>query len=146
MAEKPATYDRRRPRDRTLRVGDEERDAVAELLREHHVAGRLQGEEFQDRLDRCISARTHADLDDLMADLPGAAGPARRERRPWTPWPLALVPLAVIAAIVLSGGRAAWLAVPLVLFFVVRPLVWRGVTGRRGFGGWGCGVGYRQAG
>jgi hypothetical protein len=132
MAEESTTYDRGRPRDRSLRVGDAERDAVADLLREHHVAGRLQGDEFQDRLDRCMSARTHVDLDELVADLPGPDGPAREARGRWMPWPLALVPLVAVAAIVSSGGRLAWLAVPLFILFVVRPLVWRGVGRGRG--------------
>lgn len=135
MPDNPTSYDRRRPRDRALRVGDAEREAVAGLLREHHVAGRLASDEFQDRLDLCMTAKTHADLDRLIDDLPAPAAVAREPRPRWRPWPLALVPL-VIVAIVVSGGRAAWLAVPLLLFFVVRPLVWR----RSGYaGGWWCG-------
>ena len=42
-------YDRRRgPRDRRLRVGDTEREAVAEILRQAHVAGRLDSTEFEE--------------------------------------------------------------------------------------------------
>ena len=147
MAENTNPYDLRRPRDRGLRVGDAERDAVAELLREHHVAGRLQGDEFQERLDRCMDAKTHADLDELVADLPGPAAQARdrRGRRPWRPWPLALVPLAFVAAVVVGGGHLVWLAVPLLLFFVVRPLVWRSFGRGPGLGAWGCGAGHRSA-
>jgi Domain of unknown function (DUF1707) len=134
MAEESTTYDGRRPRDRGLRVGDAERDAVAGQLRDHHVAGRLQADEFQDRLERCIRARTHADLDELVADLPGPVGPGREARGRWMPWPVALVPPAVVAAIVVSNGRLAWLAVPLVILFVVRPLVCRGVGRGRASG------------
>jgi hypothetical protein len=40
------------------------------LLREHHAAGRLTAEEFQDRMERAMDARTMGDLDELMDDLP----------------------------------------------------------------------------
>ena len=42
------------PRDRTLRAGDKERDAVSEILRQRHVEGRLDADEFHARLDRCL--------------------------------------------------------------------------------------------
>jgi len=123
-------YDPRRgPRDRSLRVGDGEREAVAEILRQQHAEGRLDSEEFQERIDRCLAAKTYADLDALVADLPGpesAQGPAGRRwngsRLPF------VVPAAVlVAAIALTGGHLFWLAVPFVFFFVVRPLLWRSV-------------------
>jgi Domain of unknown function (DUF1707) len=127
------------PRDRSFRVGDKERDAVSEILRRAHVEGRLDEDEFQSRLERCLTAKTYADLDGLIADFPrdGAdAGPAQRSRRPW-PVPFMFLPLAVIAAIAI-GGHAAWLAIPLIFFFVVRPLVWR-AWGGSARGPWACG-------
>ena len=120
-------YDRRRgPRDRRLRVGDGEREAVAEILRQANVDGRLDGDEFQERLERCLAARTYAELDELVADLPGEERERDRRGRArgWRPWPFPLLPLAVIAAIVLSHGHLVWLALPLFFLFVVRPLVW----------------------
>ena len=116
------------PRDRSLRVGDRERDAAGEILRQAHVEGRLDNDEFQTRLERSLTAKTYVDLDVLVADLPRepAAAPAGHDpgwRRPW-PVPFLLLPLAVIAAIAV-GAHAAWLAVPLVFYFVVRPLAWR---------------------
>lgn len=125
------------PRDRKLRVGDQERDAVAEILRREHVNGRLDVSEFQERLDRCLTAKTYADLDALVADLPGAEPPSSRRapaRRP-RPWPFALLPLVVILAIAASGGRVLWLAFPLLCFFVLRTFVWR--SWGRGYGGYG---------
>jgi Domain of unknown function (DUF1707) len=123
--------------DRGLRAGDRDRDAVGEILREHHVAGRLDAEEFQERLDRCYAAKTYTELDDLVADLP-RQDPTGRTRRAWS-WPaVALVPL-LIAAIALSHGHLLWLAIPL-FFFVGRPLLWRSAGGRRGWGVVGCAV------
>jgi hypothetical protein len=66
-------------------------------------------------------------------------------RPPWRRFPLALVPLAFVAAVVLSHGRLVWLAVPLIFFFVVRPLVWGGPGRRYAYGARGCGAGHRSA-
>jgi len=42
---------------------------VATLLREHHAAGRLTAEEFHERMDRALEARTLGELDELMDTL-----------------------------------------------------------------------------
>jgi hypothetical protein len=126
------------PRDRELRVGDSEREAVAGVLREQHLEGRLTSDEFQDRLDRCLAAKTFAELDALVEDFPTADEPGRNGRgRALRSWPFALVPLVVIA-IAASGGHLFWLAFPLIFFFVVRPLLWRS-RGFRGYSTWACG-------
>jgi hypothetical protein len=136
-------YDRREgPRDRSLRVGDKERDGVSEILRQRHLEGRLEVGEFHDRLDRCLTAKTYAELDELIADFPGEEAPSSRGGEPSRRrgWPLLfpILPLALIAGIAL-GGHVAWLAIPLVFFFVVRPLVWRAGGGWGGRGPWACG-------
>ena len=51
------------------RVGDAEREAVAEQLREHYAAGRLTIDEFRARLDAAYSATTAAGLSRVTADL-----------------------------------------------------------------------------
>ena len=71
------------------RIGDSERDQAAELLREHMAAGRLDQDEFDDRLGKALTARTSADLDPLFTDLPGpkpgnAVAPAANFTPP--PW------------------------------------------------------------
>src|SRR5260370_29116134 len=58
------------PGDPQMRASDADRDRTASLLREHHAAGRLTAEEFQERLDAAYAARTLGDIDRLMADLP----------------------------------------------------------------------------
>jgi hypothetical protein len=121
------TYSRREgPRDRQLRVGNNEREAVAEILRREHVAGRLENDEFDERLGRCLVARTYAELDELIADFPLSEAERWQPRQSVThvrPWPLMLLPL-IVVAIVLSHGRAAWLVVPFFFWFVVRPFFW----------------------
>jgi hypothetical protein len=56
--------------DPKIRASDEDRDRAASLLREHHAAGRLNAEEFAERLDKAFAAKTIGELDELMADLP----------------------------------------------------------------------------
>ena len=73
------------------RVGDAEREAVAEQLREHYAAGRLTIDEFRARLDAAYSATTAAGLSRVTADLPAAAAarPARHGEPPVLPSPIA---------------------------------------------------------
>lgn len=56
----------------TTRASDADRDRAASALREHLAAGRLTIEEFDERLDRALAAKTLGDLDQVMADLPAA--------------------------------------------------------------------------
>jgi Domain of unknown function (DUF1707) len=57
--------------DPNIRASDADRDKTVILLREHLAAGRLTNEEFDERLEAALSAKTLGDLDRLMADLPG---------------------------------------------------------------------------
>lgn len=58
------------PGDPRLRASDTDRERTAELLREHHAVGRLTAEEFNARLEKVFTARTHGELDELLADMP----------------------------------------------------------------------------
>jgi hypothetical protein len=58
------------PGDPRIRASDADRDRAATLLREHHAAGRLTAEEFHDRMNTALEAKTLGELDELMADLP----------------------------------------------------------------------------
>jgi hypothetical protein len=57
--------------DPRIRASDADRDRTAALLREHHAAGRLTAEEFNERLEKVYAAKTLGELDELLADLPG---------------------------------------------------------------------------
>lgn len=62
------------PRDLPqLRVSDGERDAIVVRLNQATSEGRLTLEEFSDRASAALAARTQADLDALIADLPAHA-------------------------------------------------------------------------
>ena len=122
------------PGDPRLRASDSDRERTAALLSEHHAAGRLTAEEFQERLDKAYEAKTVGELDALLADLPAidlyrlpAAGirpePPDGKRRAhrrgggpltsggtgaWTAWSAisALLIVAWFSTAVLDGGTA----------------------------------------
>ena len=58
------------PGDPRIRASDADRDRVATMLREHHAAGRLSAEEFHERMERALDAKTLGELDELLTDLP----------------------------------------------------------------------------
>src|ERR1700753_3892336 len=66
--------------DQHIRVSDADRSAVAELLTQHYAEGRLDQDEFDDRVGRTMAAKTRGDLAGLFDDLPetgpAGAGPA----------------------------------------------------------------------
>ena len=57
----------------TMRAADADRDRAVEYLSTAYSEGRLSKEEYDTRLDRALAARTYADLDQLVADLPAAS-------------------------------------------------------------------------
>jgi hypothetical protein len=58
-----------RPED--MRAGDADREHVLDRLRAAHAEGRLDLEEFDERITATLAARTYGDLRALTADLPG---------------------------------------------------------------------------
>ncbi len=146
MAEETYQYSRRAPANRELRASDADRTAVGDILRREHVAGRLDADEYADRYGRCLEAKTYAQLDGLITDLPEGAEPSFRgapaavtapawsggqwyagRRRAWRVPIIAWIAL-VAALIAVSGVTGAWIAVPLIFFFIVRPLMWRSAS------------------
>ncbi|SBT51493.1 protein of unknown function (DUF1707) [Micromonospora narathiwatensis] len=84
-------------RDR-MRAADVDRQATAERLRVALEEGRLDLHEYDERLGRAYGAKTYAELDEVVADLPGVR-PAERSAVVPAPAPAAPVPVA--------GGEAA---------------------------------------
>jgi hypothetical protein len=107
--------------DQHIRVSDAERQAVADQLGAHYADGRLDQAEFDERVNRTMSAKTRGDLEGLFDDLPdleptgatgkagtaGAPGPALRYRRRHGG---ILRPIALLV-IVLIAASATWHAV-----------------------------------
>ena len=63
-----------------MRVSDADRDLVVELLKERTADGTLTLDEFAERVDRALSARTRGDLDEATADLAGTPAPPSARR------------------------------------------------------------------
>jgi hypothetical protein len=81
---------------RPLRAGDSDRSAVVDLLRAHHLDGRLTVDEFEERVGQAHRAVTLLELGDLHEDLPELAPRrgkvvARSRRAPRVPGRLAFV-------------------------------------------------------
>ena len=64
-----------------IRIGDAERDEAISLLQDHHAAGRLSTEEFDDRMGKALEAKVADDLTALFVDLPGQR-PGQRATAP----------------------------------------------------------------
>jgi hypothetical protein len=59
------------------RASDADRRKIARLLQEHSTEGRLSRDTFAMRFERALTARSRAELDDLVADVRDP-GPLRR--------------------------------------------------------------------
>jgi Domain of unknown function (DUF1707) len=59
-----------------VRASDAERDATVERLSQAAGEGRLTLEEFSQRMEQATTARTRAELDRLVTDLPASAEPS----------------------------------------------------------------------
>ncbi len=118
--------------DGSLRASDEDRERLVAVLREQMVAGRLTSEELDERTGAAYAAKTWSDLRALVADLPVTAVfaderapvpappafrlPSRARR------PSALVPIAIVIAILLISDRLIFLA-PIALFAVIVAII-----------------------
>jgi Domain of unknown function (DUF1707) len=62
-----------------MRASNADREAVAEQLRRALEEGRLDLHEYDERLQQTYAAKTYADLDGLLTDLPGTGAPDRAQ-------------------------------------------------------------------
>ena len=117
-----------------VRIGDAERNQAAEALAEHFATGRIDHEEYDERMAAVWTAKTRADLEPMFVDLPHPRGPLspppppslaqlkadlrdqRRRSRGWRPpWPaLVLIGIALVALTKL----------PFLLIFIA-VMIWR---------------------
>ena len=61
-----------------MRAADADRDRAVSFLTTAYTEGRLGKDEYDARLETALSARTYAELDHVVADLPGARVPPVR--------------------------------------------------------------------
>lgn len=131
------------PPNNTIRIGNAERDAAMKALDEHLNAGRLDAEEYGERVAQASVARTREGIDTLFVDLPAPHpfpdpvpsqqfGPSpsvaeRTYRRLAGESTIVRIAMLVLAAAVLIAALP-FVIVAAVLFFVVLPML--------GLGGW----------
>jgi uncharacterized protein DUF1707 len=110
----------------TLRASDADRDQIVDRLRKASVEGRLAGHEFEHRVTTALEARTYAELDATVADLPGdrlgerRSAPHRAMRTVQAHPALLLVaiPVALAALATLVAVTVLWSALLLVVFLL----------------------------
>jgi Domain of unknown function (DUF1707) len=110
-----------------LLVSDADRARVAGQLREHYESGRLTLEEFQERIDEAHSARTEAQLERVLRQLPSPELPTLRPRDTrWRSLALQYTLVNVIAILiwVFSGANGdfwpKWVLIVTLIGFVRR--------------------------
>jgi Domain of unknown function (DUF1707) len=112
-------------RDLNIRASDEDRERIADRLRQGHAEGRLDLAEFQQRLEHCYAAKTLGELSELVGDLPRQQKQPERSPldwlRAWHWGPASLLPLLlVLFAFAAASGHEHhffWLWVPLAFVF-----------------------------
>jgi len=86
-----------------LRASDADRDRVAEMLRTAATEGRIATDELDERLGATLSARTYADLEAVVVDLPWSSHPAqRRTGSPVRSIALVAIALAVVLPLIMA--------------------------------------------
>src|ERR1700754_4441647 len=70
-----------------MRAGDADRQQVADQLKTALDEGRLDLGEYDERIQRTYSAKTYADLDGLLDDLPGTVPVQHSQIQPAAPAP-----------------------------------------------------------
>lgn len=85
------------PRLPSMRAADADRERVLEVVRQSHAEGRLTTPEFYERLDRVYEAKTYAELDEVVVDLPAELTPSAA---------VVPIPPQAVARAVPSGGMA----------------------------------------
>jgi hypothetical protein len=74
-----------RPDPSRLRISDEDRHRVTEVLRQAAGEGRIDLDELDQRLEATYHAKTYGDLVPITVDLPTAAAPHQQAARPGGP-------------------------------------------------------------
>ncbi len=126
------------PPEPHVRVSDQERERVAEEIREHYAAGRLSDEELDERVQTAYQARTASELQAVRADLPQL--PATRaqqraelaerrgelQRRLFQQSGGSLIPFVICSVIWVASGASGAFWPIWVLLFAVIPLIRNG--------------------
>lgn len=133
-----------------VRVGNAERDAAATRLGTHLTAGRLEWDEYDQRLQAAYAAKTRGDLAKLFTDLPEEEMQAARQRRSSVRQdrpPALAIAIAVAMGIwlLMKAGALLTFLIIFILFRVVGGVLMAGPHGHGRRGPWGYWLGSRAA-
>ncbi|MGD9961423.1 DUF1707 SHOCT-like domain-containing protein [Nocardioides sp.] len=110
-----------------VRIGDAERDDAIRALGEHFAAGRLDREEYDERADAALAARTWSDVAPLFRDLPQPVATPRAPV-PVSPRPRARLPFLPVLLILIGVSWLVgmpWLVwVGIGMFLLFRRAAW----------------------
>ena len=99
-----------------MKASDADREQTAEQLRDAAAEGRLLAEELEHRIGVALSARTYAELDAVVADLPRDRMMRKARRRtPIRLRPVTALALVVLFPVALALAAAAVMAVAALL-------------------------------
>jgi hypothetical protein len=130
----------------SLRASDADRDQIVDRLRKASAEGRLAAHELEARVTTALRARTYAELESTVSDLPAAgrttspsaAGWAVSTVRAHPALLLLAVPVAAVVAATLIALTTIWALVMVAMFALGhRGPIYRGpwsYANRRGFG------------
>jgi hypothetical protein len=123
-----------------MRASDADREQVVERLRTALQEGRLDLGEYDERMQQAYAAKTYADLDGLLTDLPVTSPPVpaatpvgNRPKHPAAEWILhewqSWVPVAVVLTVIwaISGFGDYWPGWVIGIWAVA--LLWRTING-----------------
>jgi hypothetical protein len=137
----------------SLRASDADREQIVSRLHKAATEGRIASEELEQRVSAALKARTYAELDATVADLPSQLGqrprraPARRSAGGWALSAVRANPLLLLFAIPVLAVTAAMVLAVSVVWMVMMIVVtilggrshaprgpWMYTRHRRGYG------------
>jgi hypothetical protein len=126
----------------TLRASDEDRDRIVDRLHRAATEGRISSEELEQRTTAALKARTYAELEATVADLPGPTRqrglPAQRSAAGWALATVREYPVLLVVAIpALAVATAMLLAATIVWTILVLIVLMAGGRHRLGRPPWG---------
>ena len=111
-----------------MRAADQDRERVLEVVRQSHAEGRLSTPEFYERLDAVYRAKTYAELDEVVRDLPAVGAPAPDFAAAPAP---AVARANAVGSLARMPGELRGLWVTWATSVAICVLVWRSLTTRQ---------------
>jgi DUF1707 SHOCT-like domain len=116
----------------SLRASDADRERIVDRLHTAATEGRIAAEELEQRVHQALTARTYAELESTIVDLPGPRELARqgqRPRRSTAGWafaaarhnPLLLVvaiPIVAVTFALVLAATIVWLVMALIVIII----------------------------